>query len=500
MAPKTYMTANKPTPDFDDELLSAYVDNELTPSERAAVEERLRTDEGARQTLAELQRAADALKALPARRLGRDLSANIWAAIDAQKNDAQKTVESAVVTLPSRDAAGPSGKGRGLIWAALAIAAALMLMVLRPGAELRDEGSVARTAPQPNAKAPKDPKADPRDLARVESVGVDAGATSAASQEQVRLNAAPQSAAAPLAERGGDDRAAPRPESARSRDNNLADGAMTANDLADNLAAAPRAARGVAGSAPAGVGPTKFAAEAEPEADEAIVADAAKREQLRTIEVVVSGGAEAFEQMLAQHRITMVEAAADEFAPLAAAASGAAVEAKATSAEESDGVQSDRAARGDTPDGDAVQGAAPVAILVEASPAAIAEIIRSLQPQTESRYALRRSAKESAELDAVARAQGPGEILREASAADNRAWRVPFDSYFADSEALVKLAVEEPAAPPAATAAAPAGALGGRGGGGGLGGSAGFGGGGFGGRALGTGAPRQRVLFILRSE
>jgi hypothetical protein len=495
------MAANQPTPDFDDELLSAYVDNELTARERAAVEERLRTDERARQMLAELQRAADAVKALPARRLGRDLTADIWAAIDSQKNDSQKNDDPAMLTLPSRDAAGPSGKGRGLIWAALAIAAALMLMVLRPGAELRNEGSVARTARPSDAKAPKDSKEDARDLARVESV--DAGASAAARQETA--SAEPQSAAVLPAERGDDAGAAPRPDTARSRGSNLEDGNLADSDLAgrglaEKQATAPRVARGVAASAPAGVGPSKLATEAQPNAAEAIVADAAGREEIRTIEVVVSGGAATFERMLTEHRIAMVDDAADELAPLGATASGAADEAKATSAEvveELDGAQSDRAVDGGAAEGDAGQAAAPVAILVEASPAAIAEIIAALQPQTESRYALRRSAKESAELDAVA--EGRGTTLREAGAANNRAWRVPIDSYFDDSEALAKLAAEEPAAQPATTAAAPG--EGGEGAGGGRGGrGGGFGGGGFGGRALDASQPRERVLFIVRPE
>jgi hypothetical protein len=99
----------------------------------------------------------------------------------------------------------------------------------------------------------------------------------------------------------------------------------------------------------------------------------------------------------------------------------------------------------------------------------------------------------------VAGAEGGGATLREAGAANNRAWRVPIDSYFDDGAALAKLAMEEPAAQPATTAAAPAeggdGAGGGRGGRGG-----GFGGGGFGGRAFDASQPRERVLFIVRPE
>ena len=75
------MSASRPIDEFTDEWLSAYVDSELTPDERAAVEERLRTDPRLRQLLNELppsvggrQNAAAAdVGARPAlERVGRD--------------------------------------------------------------------------------------------------------------------------------------------------------------------------------------------------------------------------------------------------------------------------------------------------------------------------------------------------------------------------------------------------------------------------------------------
>ena len=58
---------------FDDELLSAYLDDELTPEERARVEERLAADPAARQLLDELRAVSRAMKDLPPATLGADL-------------------------------------------------------------------------------------------------------------------------------------------------------------------------------------------------------------------------------------------------------------------------------------------------------------------------------------------------------------------------------------------------------------------------------------------
>lgn len=118
--------------EFDDELLSAYLDNEVTAAERALVEERLRTDERARQVLDDLRTASEAVKSLPRPRLGRDLTAAVFNEIDRHAPEVDRA---RVLTLPVRDgdtthSSGSSGS-RGLIWASLAVAAALLLMVLR---------------------------------------------------------------------------------------------------------------------------------------------------------------------------------------------------------------------------------------------------------------------------------------------------------------------------------------------------------------------------------
>src|SRR5262245_2005648 len=63
--------------ELDDELLSAYLDGELTAAARAAVEGRLATDPAAQQLLHELRSVSQSVQALPTESLGRDLSDDI---------------------------------------------------------------------------------------------------------------------------------------------------------------------------------------------------------------------------------------------------------------------------------------------------------------------------------------------------------------------------------------------------------------------------------------
>src|SRR4029079_1068298 len=59
------------------ELLSAYLDGELSADERAAVEARLATDPAAQQLLHELRSVSQSVQALPTESLGRDLSEEV---------------------------------------------------------------------------------------------------------------------------------------------------------------------------------------------------------------------------------------------------------------------------------------------------------------------------------------------------------------------------------------------------------------------------------------
>jgi anti-sigma factor RsiW len=99
---------------FDDELLSAYVDGELTDAERAVVEERLQNDPAARELVAEIRSLAGTLRSLPKLRVAED----VRSAVLAQVRDKPK-VELAEYR---------RGPLRRLMWPAIAIAAALLLM------------------------------------------------------------------------------------------------------------------------------------------------------------------------------------------------------------------------------------------------------------------------------------------------------------------------------------------------------------------------------------
>ena len=59
------MTLDNANDEFDDELLSAYVDDELTAEERATVEERLRCDPEAARLVEELRVLSKSLQAMP---------------------------------------------------------------------------------------------------------------------------------------------------------------------------------------------------------------------------------------------------------------------------------------------------------------------------------------------------------------------------------------------------------------------------------------------------
>src|SRR3954469_17395169 len=63
--------------ELDDELLSAYLDDELSADERAAVEARLATDPAAQQLLHELRSVSQSVQALPTETPSRDLSEEI---------------------------------------------------------------------------------------------------------------------------------------------------------------------------------------------------------------------------------------------------------------------------------------------------------------------------------------------------------------------------------------------------------------------------------------
>lgn len=114
---------------FDVELLSANLDDELTADERARVEERLAADPAARQLLDELRSVSQAMRGLPHEKLGGDLRDSVLRRAERAMlvaGEAGSVNRAAPVTRQL-----PFGRSkRAWFWAGAAIAAALMLMFI----------------------------------------------------------------------------------------------------------------------------------------------------------------------------------------------------------------------------------------------------------------------------------------------------------------------------------------------------------------------------------
>jgi hypothetical protein len=143
------MTTDRFNDEFDDELLSAYVDGELTADERALVEERLRTDPQAAQLVEELRSLSSAVKSLPRETLGRDLRESVWSEIEHvhEGGDGRHVIPLSEPLDP------PRGFRRGFLWSSIAIAAALMLMFIQEQEQDgdRDVAAVAKNEAEQGA-------------------------------------------------------------------------------------------------------------------------------------------------------------------------------------------------------------------------------------------------------------------------------------------------------------------------------------------------------------
>lgn len=129
--------------ELDDELLSAYVDGELTEAERAAVEARLVADPDAKHTLQQLRMVSQSVQALPQKSIGRDLREQILRRTEQLKPPARV----AAATSSAAADGTPSRLGdtmpqitvfrtrRSWVWASLVVAAGLMIMFLQSGNE-----------------------------------------------------------------------------------------------------------------------------------------------------------------------------------------------------------------------------------------------------------------------------------------------------------------------------------------------------------------------------
>ncbi|MCH2113499.1 MAG: hypothetical protein MK171_01120 [Pirellulales bacterium] len=137
----------------DGELLSAFVDGELTEDQRVHVEARLRTDPVARRWVEELRDLSSTLRALPREAVGQDLSG--------------KVLERGKKTLARRPLAP-----RRWTWAALAVAAALLLAITLPQTAPQQEHLLTKSR---GLAGGENAQADVAELAPALRVGSDSG-------------------------------------------------------------------------------------------------------------------------------------------------------------------------------------------------------------------------------------------------------------------------------------------------------------------------------------
>jgi anti-sigma factor RsiW len=216
-------------PELDDELLSAYLDNELTVEERAAVEARLANDPDAQHLLHQLRSVSQSVQMLPLEGVGRDLSGEILRRVEAKKLDRGGTAGGGSSTIGEVTRRLPIfGSRRSWIWATLAVAAGLMIMVLERGDEKgkqlpavahNDSANADRSAgangsrekraetvvsaPSPSAVAEKDgEKAALRKL----SVDSPSGSAAASSESDRLAVSAPEDTRKPTTSAGGEQR------------------------------------------------------------------------------------------------------------------------------------------------------------------------------------------------------------------------------------------------------------------------------------------------------
>lgn len=120
---------------LDPDMLSAYLDGELTDAERAEVETQLASSAEWREELAEVRAARDALRGLPVR----DAPAGFWDAVHAraETDDAEATGDVVVVpitaarsTARSRTHSHPRRRWAWVAASAAAVAAVVAIVVV----------------------------------------------------------------------------------------------------------------------------------------------------------------------------------------------------------------------------------------------------------------------------------------------------------------------------------------------------------------------------------
>jgi hypothetical protein len=141
----------------ENELLSAYLDGELTPAEQAQAEQLLAGSASARRMLDELRSLSSALQSLPQHKLHDDLSEKVLQVAAKRKTADDDVDHSARPAAPGRAFSRPMGRQiaerfkdnpRLVVWPAVILTVAVLLMVFNPD----QRGSNRPIALAPNAK------------------------------------------------------------------------------------------------------------------------------------------------------------------------------------------------------------------------------------------------------------------------------------------------------------------------------------------------------------
>lgn len=160
-----------------DELLSAYLDDELSPAERAAVESRLANDPAAQQTLHQVRSVSQSIQRLPLENIGADVRGRILDRIQKLEPSAQPRTAADGQPSPAGDVLPKItifNSRRSWIWASLAVAAGLMIMFLDRGEEKNKQLPViAKNDTDTEAKRRLDEAAPPMSGAHREALSDD---------------------------------------------------------------------------------------------------------------------------------------------------------------------------------------------------------------------------------------------------------------------------------------------------------------------------------------
>jgi hypothetical protein len=138
----------------ENELLSTYLDGELTAAEQAEVEQLLARSPAARQLLEELRALSSKLQALPQHKLGEDLSQHVLQV--AQRRMLTTSAPPGELPRPApptrRAILRRLVNSRALVWSSLAVAVAVILTVINPNQPERPAGDGIAKAPAPEEK------------------------------------------------------------------------------------------------------------------------------------------------------------------------------------------------------------------------------------------------------------------------------------------------------------------------------------------------------------